>query len=37
MEGLLDNYSDLKNFDFGWLVEVIGFYGCIVICLEDLE
>lgn len=37
VEGLLDNYTDLKNPDFGRLAEVIGFHGRTVIRSEDLE
>lgn len=37
MEGLLDNYTDLKNPDFGRLAEVIGFHGRTVTRSEDLE
>ncbi|MGW8176360.1 MAG: thiamine pyrophosphate-dependent enzyme [Stenotrophomonas sp.] len=37
VEGLLDNYTDLKNPDFGRLAEVIGFYGRTVTRSEDLE
>lgn len=37
VEGLLDNYTDLKNSDFGRLAEVIGFYGRTVTRSEDLE
>lgn len=37
VEGLLDNYTDLKNPDFGRLAEVIGFHGRTVTRSEDLE
>ncbi|PTA71736.1 MULTISPECIES: thiamine pyrophosphate-dependent enzyme [unclassified Stenotrophomonas] len=37
VEGLLDNYTDLKNPDFGRLAEVIGFQGRTVTRSEDLE
>ena len=37
VEGLLDNYTDLKNPDFGRLAEVIGFHGRTVTRAEDLE
>lgn len=37
VEGLLDNYTDLKNPDFGRLAEVIGFHGRSVTRSEDLE
>ncbi len=37
VEGLLDNYTDLKNPDFGRLAEVIGFHGRMVTRSEDLE
>jgi len=37
VEGLLDNYTDLRNPDFGRLAEVIGFYGRTVTRSEDLE
>lgn len=37
VEGLLDNYTDLKNPDFGRLAEVIGFRGRTVTRSEDLE
>jgi len=37
VQGLLDNYTDLKNPDFGRLAEVIGFYGRTVTRSEDLE
>lgn len=35
--GLLDNYTELKNPDFGRLAEVIGFHGRTVTRNEDLE
>lgn len=37
VEGLLDNYTDLKNPDFGRLAEVIGYYGRTVTRSADLE
>lgn len=37
VEGLLDNYIDLFNLDFVCFVEVIGFYGCKVMCFEEFE
>ncbi len=37
VEGLLDNYTDLKNPDFGRLAGVIGFHGRTVTRSEDLE
>lgn len=37
VEGLLDNYTDLKNPDFGRLAEVVGFHGRTVTRSEDLE
>ncbi|WP_340572026.1 thiamine pyrophosphate-dependent enzyme [Stenotrophomonas sp. G106K1] len=37
VEGLLDNYTDLENPDFGRLAEVIGFHGRTVTRSEDLE
>ncbi|WP_318300374.1 thiamine pyrophosphate-dependent enzyme [Stenotrophomonas maltophilia] len=37
VEGLLDNYTDLKNPDFGRLAELIGFHGRTVTRSEDLE
>lgn len=37
VEGLLDNYTELKNPDFGRLAEVIGYYGRTVTCSADLE
>lgn len=37
VEGLLDNYTDLKNPDFGRLAEVIGLHGRTVTRSEDLE
>lgn len=37
VEGLLDNYTDLKNPDFGRLAEVIGFHGRTVTRSEELE
>lgn len=37
VEGLLDNYTDLNNPDFGRLAEVIGFHGRTVTRSEDLE
>ncbi|MEE7546410.1 ubiquinone-dependent pyruvate dehydrogenase [Xanthomonas sp. Kuri4-1] len=37
VEGLLDNYTALKNPDFGRLAEVIGFYGRTVTRSEELE
>ena len=37
VEGLLDNYTELKNPDFGRLAEVIGFHGRTVTRNEDLE
>jgi len=37
VEGLLDNYTDLKNPDFGRLAEVIGFHGRAVTRSEDLD
>ncbi|GAB3062401.1 thiamine pyrophosphate-dependent enzyme [Stenotrophomonas tumulicola] len=37
VEGLLDNYTGLKNPDFGRLAEVIGFQGRTVTRSEDLE
>lgn len=37
VEGLLDNYTDLMNPDFGRLAEVIGFHGRTVTRSEDLE
>lgn len=37
VEGLLDNYTDLKNPDFGRLAEVIGFHGRTVTRSEDLD
>ncbi|HGM7322728.1 TPA: thiamine pyrophosphate-dependent enzyme [Stenotrophomonas maltophilia] len=37
VEGLLDNYTDLKNPDFGRLAEVIGFHGRTVTRSKDLE
>ena len=36
VEGLLDNYTSLKNPDFGRLAEVIGFHGRTVTRSEDL-
>lgn len=37
VEGLVDNYTDLKNPDFAKLAEVIGFYGHKVTESQDLE
>lgn len=37
VEGLVDNYTDLKNPDFAKLAEVIGFYGRKITQAEDLE
>jgi pyruvate dehydrogenase (quinone) len=37
VEGLLDQYTELKNPDFSKLAEVIGFYGARVERSEDLE
>ncbi|MCD7097473.1 thiamine pyrophosphate-dependent enzyme [Stenotrophomonas sp. MMGLT7] len=37
VEGLLDNYTDLLNPDFGRLAEVIGFHGRTVTRSEELE
>ncbi|TAA39666.1 thiamine pyrophosphate-dependent enzyme [Pseudoxanthomonas winnipegensis] len=37
VEGLLDNYTDLKNPDFGRLAEVIGYYGRTVTRNADLD
>jgi pyruvate dehydrogenase (quinone) len=37
VEGLLDNYTDLLNPDFGRLAEVIGFHGRTVTRPEELE
>lgn len=37
VEGLVDNYTDLKNPDFAKLAEVIGFYGRKVTQSDDLE
>ncbi|UYZ83732.1 thiamine pyrophosphate-binding protein [Entomomonas sp. E2T0] len=37
VEGLVDNYTDLKNPDFAKLAEVIGFYGRKVTESQDLE
>ncbi len=37
VEGLLDNYTQLRNPDFGRLAEVIGFWGRTVTRSEDLE
>jgi len=37
VEGLLDNYTELKNPDFGRLADVIGFHGRTVTRSEDLE
>lgn len=37
VEGLLDNYTDLKNPDFGRLAEVVGFHGRTVTRSEELE
>jgi len=36
VEGLLDNYTSLKNPDFGRLAEVIGFHGRTVTRSEEL-
>lgn len=37
VEGLINNYTDLKNPDFAKLAEVIGFYGQKITNPEDLE